>query len=140
MKKIQPVLILAACWQVLRYILIFFGMIAPNGSGRALEAGIGAYWLLLYSAGTLVLPAGFIIVALGLVTPVSLLNLLCLGKGLELLTSLILFAVELSSGGTLVAARPFLYPVIFIAFLDLIFLIVTVTYRAIGWTALSKET
>ena len=128
MKRIRSVLVFAAIWQILRYVLIFMGLAALY-NGMIMDKARGIYWFLLYSAGSLVIPAGLIVIALGLANAASLLKLVILGKVLELFPSVFILGMELSRRSVLSQTSPLLSGVALVAGFDLIFLIILISYK-----------
>jgi hypothetical protein len=128
MKRIRSVLLIGAIWQVLRFVLIFMGLAALY-NGMIMDKAGGIYWFLLYSAGSLVIPAGLIIISMGLANAASLLKLVILGKALELFPSVIILGMELSRRSVLSQTSPLISGVALVAGFDLIFLIIFISYR-----------
>ena len=128
MKKISPVLLSTALWEIVRFTFLFL-LIVSASDGETTRGAPELYWILPYGAGALVIPAGLFVLMLDPAKYGALLNLLKLGKLLEVIPFLILLGRELSAMSVLSNPRFPLYPVLAAAVLDLIFLALLISYR-----------
>jgi uncharacterized membrane protein YkvI len=128
MKKISPVLLSTALWEILRFTLLFL-LIVSASSKESASGTVEVYWILPYGAGALIIPAGLIVLMLDPVKYGGLLNLLKLGKLLEVIPSLVLLGRELSTLSVLSNSRFPLYPFVAAVVFDLVFLALLISYR-----------
>ena len=120
--------LLTAVWQVIRFVLIFLGaLLLLQGFPWSGERSV--HWFLLLAAGGLVIPAALVIMAMGYGRGDAMLNLVRLGKLLELLPSFFLLGVELARRRFPAGADPFVYLIFSVGVPDLLFFLLLVSYR-----------
>jgi hypothetical protein len=128
MKKISPVLLATALWEVIRFTFLFLLIVSFSSRGSA-NSAIEAYWILPFGAGALIIPAGLVVLMMNPAKYGGILNLLKLGKLLEVIPSLVLLGRELSTLGVLSNPRLPVFPVLAAAIIDLIFLALLMSFR-----------
>ncbi len=128
MKKMSPVLLSTALWEIIRFTFLFLLIVSFSNRGSASSA-TEVYWILPFGAGALILPAGLVVLMMNPVKYGGILNLLKLGKLLEVIPSVVLLGRELSTLGVLADPRLPVYPVLAAAVIDLIFLVLLISFR-----------
>ena len=131
MKKTRPVLLLAALWEILRFVLLFLVLISSPKSETSTDREF-VFLMLLFGAGGLTLPAGFIALMLNPNKYRGVLNLLRLAKALQLFPALLILSREFAKIGVLTASSYLLYPTLAAALFDTIFLILLMAFRHEG--------
>lgn len=128
MKKISLVLLSTALWEIIRFTFLFL-LIVSLSNRESANGATEVYWILPFGAGALILPAGLIVLMINPVKHGGILNLLKLGKLLEVIPSLVLLGRELLAMGVLAHARLPVYPLLAAAVIDLIFLALLISFR-----------
>ncbi len=131
----KKILLSASIWELLRFLLLFITVLVVNISIiRANRQSI--FWLIILCSGSLIMPAGFLLLYYNEIKYGILLNLLRLGKILGLFSSLLLILLEPIGPVLQVVKLVFLpFPItpvillLFITFFDLIFLGLLLSYR-----------
>ncbi len=128
MKKINPVLLSTALWEVIRFTFLFL-LIVSVSNGKPTRGELEVYWILPFGAGALILPAGLVVLMMNPEKYGGILGLLKLGKVLEVIPLLVLLGRELSTSRVLYNFRLPVYPILAAAAIDLIFLILLISFR-----------
>ncbi len=126
MNRLTPALLAIALWQILRFVIlcVFFLTRIAEADGR--EA---VPWFLLFGAGSLVVPAGLVLVAIDPHKYAPLLGLMRLGKALELLPGVALLGIGVSQRHLPTLGNSTSLVVVGIALFDLIFLVILLSYK-----------
>ena len=75
MKKISPVLLSTALWEVIRFTFLFL-LIVSTSNRESAGSAFEVYWILPFGAGALILPAGLVVLMMNPVKYGGILNLL----------------------------------------------------------------
>jgi len=128
MRRLNPVLLFAALWELVRFVLLFLlivSLFVPRAGARS----AAAYWLLFYGAGCLLMPAGMVLLLIDPARYAVVIHLVRLGKVLQAVPVVLMVLTGLAAGDVGLFGIDGLLPLAVATVVDLVFLGVLLSFR-----------
>jgi hypothetical protein len=133
-KKTRLFFVSALVWELVRFAGLYLLAIGFY-KGLWIASGRMAPWLLVFAAGSLILPAGYIMILLNPVRYGVIINLLRFGKGIQIFPVLLVLAKSLAgfaSGSTDLGPDSLFYTAVVVVLMDFFYLALLLSYKKIG--------
>lgn len=134
MKKTRLFFLSALVWEVVRFGGLYLLAIGFY-KGLWIASGRMAPWLLVFAAGSLILPVGYIMILLDPLRYGAVINLLRFGKGIQIFPVLLVLAkalVDIAGRSTDMGPDSLFYTAVAVALIDFFYLALLLSYKKAG--------